>query len=121
MRIVILCPSYPAGAATLEIGRRGPDGVVRFHESPVVCRPVQSVRRAQHRLGIDHDGRFAGPCVTSACANWDGSCRLGRHISTLAFAGGQPCATSAECRWYAENGVAACHGCRLVVYVEAAG
>jgi hypothetical protein len=117
----MMCPSYPAGAATLEIGRRGSDGMVKFHESPVVCRPAESVRRAQVRTQVVDDGRFAGPCVTAACINWEGSCRLGRTVSSRASEGGQPCAISAECRWYAENGVVACHGCRLVVYVETAG
>lgn len=108
----MLCPSYPRDAARLEIGRRGADGAVRFHTRPVAVRPLASVRVAQH--GEPDAGRYAGPCVTTGCVNWVGECRLGVQMAD--GSSGEPCAIADECRWFAENGRAACGGCGQVVY-----
>lgn len=108
----MLCPSYPRDAARLEIGRRGDDGAVRFHTRPVAVRPLASVRVAQH--GPADSGRYAGPCVATGCINWAGECRLGVRMAD--GSAGEPCAIAKECRWFAENGRAACGACQQVVY-----
>jgi hypothetical protein len=63
--------------------------------------------------------RFAGPCVERACQQFhDGRCSIGDRLVSLA----EPvverlprCAIRSRCRWWAENGRAACLRCPAVV------
>ena len=111
----MLCPSYPQQAATLEIGVRDADGTIRFHATPIALSPQVGARRAEARAA-DSQARFAGPCATTACTYWGNGCRLGRFVADGAPRDGQPCAISERCRWFAENGSAACQRCDQVVY-----
>ena len=63
--------------------------------------------------------RFSAQCETSRCAQFDGhACGLGKRIvdglSPVVDAL-PPCQVRATCRWYAENGSAACLRCPQVV------
>ena len=111
----MLCPSYPQQAATLEIGARDADGTVRFHATPIALSPQVRARRAEARAA-DSQVRFAGPCATTACTYWGDGCRLGHLVAEAASGEGRPCPISDRCRWFAENGPAACDRCDQVVY-----
>jgi hypothetical protein len=63
--------------------------------------------------------RFAAPCAGDACAHFDGrDCRLAMRIvarlpavvRTL-----KPCSIRPTCRWFAQEGAAACFRCPQVV------
>ena len=62
--------------------------------------------------------RIAGKCVEGACAQFQGGrCRLGATIVERLEAVDQqppPCVIRPTCRWYAENGVQACHRCSQI-------
>lgn len=63
--------------------------------------------------------RFAAPCVGRACQHFDGSdCRLAtRIVERLPAAVGAPppCALRPACRWWRQEGEAACLRCPLVM------
>ena len=65
--------------------------------------------------------RFAGPCVTDRCQHWGGGrCGVGDLIASAATGDAQPppCPIRATCRWWAQNGVAACHVCPMIVHTR---
>lgn len=63
--------------------------------------------------------RFAAPCAGSACQHFDGSnCRLATKIVQLlpeVVAGLPPCRLRPNCRWWQQEGKAACMRCPQVV------
>jgi hypothetical protein len=63
--------------------------------------------------------RFAAPCVESACQHFDGTrCRLVQKIVALkptAVDSLPVCRLRSRCRWWLEEGRAACFRCPLVV------
>jgi hypothetical protein len=65
--------------------------------------------------------RFAGGCIESRCGHWDDRCRLiDSLVASPAAADGDAdlpaCAIRANCRWFAQDGRAACAICPRVVY-----
>lgn len=63
--------------------------------------------------------RIAAPCAESACAHFDGAnCRLAQRIVQnlpVASAGLPPCKIRARCRWWQQEGKAACLRCPEVI------
>ena len=63
--------------------------------------------------------RFAAPCAESGCQHYSGdSCQLAEKISTDVPTSLQKlpaCKIRGSCRWWAEQGRAACFRCPLVV------
>lgn len=62
--------------------------------------------------------RFAAPCAGDQCAHFDaGLCRLAGKIVEAVPAAARalpPCRIRAECRWYVQEGKAACLRCPLI-------
>jgi hypothetical protein len=63
--------------------------------------------------------RFAAPCAGDACQHFDGQdCRLATRIVQIlpaAVSSLPPCALRPECRWWQQEGKAACLRCPQVV------
>jgi hypothetical protein len=63
--------------------------------------------------------RIAAPCAEKACKHFDGiDCRLAQRIVEhlpVASAGLPPCKIRATCRWWHQEGKAACLRCPLVI------
>jgi hypothetical protein len=63
--------------------------------------------------------RIAAPCMTSACQHFgNGACSLAARVATMLepVVGGLPrCAIRPSCRWFREQGRAACLRCPQVV------
>lgn len=63
--------------------------------------------------------RFAAPCARGACQHWGGgACRLARKIVARVepVTGELPrCAVRGVCRWFAQEGAAACFRCPRIV------
>jgi hypothetical protein len=115
-----VCPSSTLDHATHLLGVVGPDGKVHY-VSPAL--PVDDDFRATAgaRGSAEARFRFAGPCVESGCRQWTGS-RCGVIDSVVEQAAGvelhtdlRPCTVRRDCRWFAQQGAAACHVCPLVV------
>lgn len=114
------CPSSTLDHATHLLGVVGPDGRVHY-VSPAL--PLDDGFRAKARdLGLPETRfRFTGACVEGACAQWTGS-RCGVIDNVVGQADGveldtelRPCTIRRDCRWFAQQGGAACHVCPLVV------
>jgi hypothetical protein len=63
--------------------------------------------------------RIAAPCAESACTHFDGAnCRLAQRIVQglpVASAGLAPCKIRPRCRWWRQEGKAACLRCPEVI------
>ena len=63
--------------------------------------------------------RTAAPCAGSACSHFaDGDCRLVTRIVSelpLAVVHVPPCQIRPSCRWWRQEGVAACRRCPMIV------
>jgi hypothetical protein len=63
--------------------------------------------------------RFAAPCATTACQHFDGvNCRLAQRtvdILPAVLSAPPPCRIRPVCRWWKQEGVAACMRCPQVV------
>jgi hypothetical protein len=117
------CPSSHCAPGNLLIGIVAGDGSIVPVRPPL---PVDEtfVDEAQQASGRPPEARFrfAGRCVTSLCRQWTGSrCVVGDVVaaSDPGPQSLQPCAIRPTCRWWAQNGPAACRGCTLVVHTVA--
>lgn len=62
--------------------------------------------------------RFTAPCAKKGCQHWDGACRLvSRIVKTEALVAAEPptCVLRPACRWFSQEGLAACARCSLIV------
>jgi hypothetical protein len=119
-----LCPSTAADAGVEEMhlsGIVGADGLVAHLLTPLPVNDdflaeVQAKGRPEDRF------RFSAPCVEKRCENWaGGQCGLiGRIRAALpepqATAALPPCGIRARCRWWLQDGAAACAVCPQVTY-----
>lgn len=66
--------------------------------------------------------RFAAPCATTGCVHYaDHQCSLVSRIvdrAPVAVSIAPPCAVRSRCRWFAQEGTAACRRCPQVVTSE---
>jgi hypothetical protein len=63
--------------------------------------------------------RFAAPCAGAACSHFDGAnCRLAQRVIQLlpdVVDNAPPCRIRPHCRWWRQEGVAACLRCPQIV------
>lgn len=62
--------------------------------------------------------RFSAPCQKQRCSHWEGACTLADRIVKLlptASLALPPCRIRTSCRWFAEQGRAACQRCPQVI------
>lgn len=117
----LTCPSSQPdmeGAQVLGVVERGPDGpqlaYVNAHV-PVTDEVLDATGDVPPTLVY----RFAGPCVERKCTHFDGErCQLAVRIAaglSPAVDKLPPCAVRKTCRWYLQEGAAACGRCPQVV------
>jgi hypothetical protein len=115
-----LCPSAPCDPGAKLIGIVGPEATVGYLQPPLTVDEhfVESASkdgRAEQRF------RFASPCITDGCQYWDGErCGVADGALELRSTTAKParlprCGIRPRCRWFAQNGRAACEVCPLVV------
>lgn len=117
----MLCPSaQPETAGALAIGvvdHTGSKPEVAYLERPLVVS--EELLRSTRPLRPTEVLRFAASCQTSACAHWNGAvCNLATRIVTMlppATSTLPKCNIRHDCRWYAQEGRAACARCPQVV------
>lgn len=116
------CPSGLCAAGNLLIGIVQGNGVV----APVTPALEVDDSFVQRAIGSsvhppEARFRFAGHCVTTSCEQWTGTrCAVGDKAVRLqpsrqALA---PCSIRATCRWWKQNGSAACAACSLMVHTR---
>ena len=117
----LLCPSAPPEMADSVVF-----GVVGgTYEQPRVAylkvpQPVtEEVLALARPIAPGEVFRFAAPCATSACRHFHGGrCSLATRVVELlpvAVEGLPPCRIRPSCRWFRQEGIAACFRCPQVV------
>jgi hypothetical protein len=117
----VLCPSARAelpGAVAFGVVSEGTDGPrVQWIEKPVPITPDLLKLTAPVPAGLVL--RIAAPCQEKACCHFDGAdCRLAAKLVQLVpsvTAALPPCQIRADCRWFVQEGRAACMRCPQVV------
>ncbi|WP_433390456.1 hypothetical protein [Micromonospora sp. KLBMP9576] len=117
----LMCPSTPAANATVFLGMITPAGRVAY-VTPALPAEV-ALAQAGADTPVESRYRLAGPCVTAKCGFWTGAhCGLGERVAASFREVAGPveddlprCAIRRSCRWYAEQGRAACTACSHVV------
>ncbi|MDB5282471.1 MAG: hypothetical protein JWO06_1546 [Bacteroidota bacterium] len=119
----ILCPSSKCAEGSKLIGLVKEDGHVDMLETPLeitedFIKAAAEGRNPQSRF------RFSNNCVQGACKQWTGS-RCGvvdgilDHVAQgktkVEVQAIKDCAIRPVCRWYNQNGLAACEICPLVI------
>lgn len=124
-RTDLLCPSSPPQAGALVIGVRRPDGTIGYLRDQLTATP-EFIERITESGTADRGFRFGAPCMEARCAHWaDRQCGLIDRITAVvphdAVMEELPrCTVRADCRWFAQSGVSACHVCPLVTRSSAA-
>jgi hypothetical protein len=110
------CPSSADNSVRYVIGRRREDGTTQFAKELVPAGP--EVTEYIRFVNDDYAYRFGGVCMQGDCRHWAGGCELGASVTKVAIEKKlnprDPCAFKILCRWFAENGAAACGGCTYV-------
>lgn len=116
-----MCPSAPPETALLLLGRFTTEGRLAFAAQPL---PVTEEFLAIAGIGGDVGKRFrfAGPCLKNGCSRWqDGACAVGAAAARVSADLEPPadlpaCVIRSVCRWFEQEGEAACRSCPRVVY-----
>ncbi|MGW3045335.1 hypothetical protein ACWC9T_36080 [Kitasatospora sp. NPDC001159] len=122
------CPSSLCAPGHLLLGIVRPDGTVAALRRPLTVDAEFAARASAPGLRPPEARfRFAGPCVGSACGQWEADrCTLGDALAVAAQeigaddAGGPPppCAVRPTCRWWQQGGPAVCHVCDRIVHTS---
>jgi hypothetical protein len=115
-----LCPSSSCREGAVLLGVVEAEGRVGLLE---FLLPVDSafVEKVQAQGEPEKRFRFAAKCVKSGCKQWDGgSCRVIGQLSEVNARVERdevlkPCIIRPSCRWFYQEGAAACTICTYVV------
>ncbi|MCP2326985.1 hypothetical protein HDA40_005492 [Hamadaea flava] len=116
-----MCPSTSVENSTVFLGMITPARTVAYVTPQV---PLDAIRESldESQGPLERNYRFAGPCVTTGCGFWTGEhCGLAAKAVESYQSTGAPqldlpkCAIRRSCRWFAEQGPAACSPCSYVV------
>lgn len=122
-----LCPSARCEPGATLLGVVGADGRVGYLTPAMVIDESFVARVRDHAAPPESRFRFAQPCVEGGCHHWTGdACGLiGRVRRALADVEEAPvaamppaaprCSIRHACRWFAQDGLAACQACPLVI------
>jgi hypothetical protein len=113
-----LCPSARCEPGALLIGLVGEEGRVGYVR-PALPVDAAFAERARSRGRPESAYRFAQPCAESGCGYWDDGCNAAR-LAVEALGDREVerlprCAIRPACRWFGQEGAAACRTCALIV------
>jgi hypothetical protein len=116
----VACPSAGCEVGAQLLGVVLPSGRLAYAAGELIV-DAEFVAAAREGGAPERRFRFSSPCVRGACRQWTGSScgvieRL-RSLSDVPQPGGAlpPCAIRPKCRWYLQEGAAACAICPEVV------
>jgi hypothetical protein len=116
----ILCPSSRAQTGARLLGIRQEDGSIAILPEPLKI-DESFIDLSNQVASAERQFRFTNKCVESGCKQWTGQrCGVADNLihasqsmkleHTL-----QECGIRLQCRWYKQNGEAACKICPLVI------
>lgn len=95
------------------------DGQAFLHHLADKVAVTPDVLALAGTASVGHVFRIAAACATSACSHFDGEdCRLASkliHGATDRVKALPPCRIRRNCRWYVQEGKAACFVCPLIL------
>jgi hypothetical protein len=116
----IACPSAPCEEDSRLFGVVGPSGRVGY-VIPSLPVTTEFVRHSEAVGSPTKRFRFTAPCIGVSCSQWDGQgCRIGAALAAGSVAAGMDeaelpdCGIRDSCRWFDQEGAAACAVCPLV-------
>lgn len=117
----LLCPSAQPemeGAAVFGIvNGTAAEPRVGYLTEPVIL--TEEIRVLSEPVEPTEVFRIAAPCATNRCKHFDGAdCRLAARVAELlpeAVDAPPPCSIRPQCRWWRQEGKAACMRCPVVV------
>lgn len=119
-----LCPSARCEEGAILLGVVGPDGAVGY-VTPELRIDRAFVERAHQGRAPEKRFRFSQPCVEAGCRYWTGSqCAVIQGMRQAAaeadpaeipLASVPKCSIRPRCRWFAQEGAAACRVCSYVI------
>ncbi len=116
----VLCPSARCSDGAILLGIVNGDGTVGFLPERLLI-DQEFVDAAHRGRTPEKRFRFSNRCVQGACRQWTGD-RCGVIDRVMDFLGTtEPpadlprCSIRTQCRWYGQNGPAACSACPLVI------
>ena len=119
------CPSAPCESGGTLLGLIDENGRVGYL-TPAITIDQEFVDKVEQGRSPRKRFRFAGPCVEGRCRQWTGS-RCGIVDTAIEAVDGldpaaareegvlPQCAIRSSCRWYAQEGAAACAACSFVI------
>ena len=115
------CPSAEPGMADVQvlgvISRDGDKPTLAYLDEPVT--PTAEMLALTEPLPVSHVFRLSGRCEEKKCAHFDGArCQLAVRIANMMpeVVDSLPaCTIRPECRWFRQEGRAACLRCPQVV------
>ena len=115
----LMCPSSRCEPGSSLIAILGDEGRLA-HITPAMPVDEEFVAAASAHGSPEARMRFASPCLQAGCAQWTGSsCGIIEQVlaAEVGPEGGRlpRCAIRPSCRWYAQEGAAACRACPLIV------
>lgn len=116
----LACPSAPAQPGSSLLAIVGSDGRLA-HLSPTIPVDEAFVAAASRHGAPEARMRFTAPCLEAGCAQWTGSsCGVIEQVLATGAHEDQPtrlprCEIRSGCRWYRQEGGAACRVCPLVL------
>ena len=119
----LLCPSaqpqLPGSAIFANVENNSPEPNISFLRSSVPVSEGTMLALAGEMLRANQMFRFAAPCEQAGCTNWSGAhCRVAeRLVQILPVSSSElpACVIRPHCRWFAQEGGAACLRCSQVV------
>jgi len=118
----ILCPSAQpdmAGAKIFGIQTTNPEAERRVGYLSQSLPVTEELLAAAAPAEAAEVFRIAAPCLGSGCKHFDGAnCMLATRVATMlnpVVAGLPPCAIRPTCRWFRQEGKAACLRCPQII------
>jgi hypothetical protein len=113
------CPSALGQVGSNLLGVVNPSGTVGFFEEPIEVTQ-EFLNDAGDFDNIERRFRFSNKCVQSGCKQWTGTaCGVIKAVLALDAIPANndlpDCSIRSNCRWFFQEGAAACNGCRYVV------
>jgi hypothetical protein len=113
------CPSSLGQVGSNLLGVVNPSGTVGFFEQPMEVTE-EFLEAAGDFDSLERRFRFSNKCIQSGCKQWTGKeCSVIKAIVALESIPANNdlpvCSVRSSCRWYYQEGPAACNGCRYVI------
>jgi len=113
------CPSSLGQVGSNVLGVVNPSGTIGFFKQPIEVTP-EFLEDAGDNESLERRFRFSNKCVQSGCKQWTGKeCGVIKAVLALESIPAKKdlpdCSIRKTCRWFSQEGPAACNGCRYVI------